>query len=81
MKDTYSVEELKEITNKIPLDEILNKKGVVYKERRSELEGLTPDQLLEELSKDPKLIRRPIVIKDNQVIVGYDEKAYERILT
>ncbi len=80
MKDTYSVEELKEITAKIPLDEILNKKGVVYKERRSELEGLTPDQLLEEMSKDPKLIRRPIVIKDNQVIVGYDEKAYEKIL-
>jgi len=80
MKDFYSVGELKEITSKISLDEILNKKGVVYKERREELAGLSNEQLIEEMAKEPKLIRRPIIILDNQVIVGYDPAKMENLL-
>lgn len=81
MKDVFSVQELKDLIEKIPLQEILNKKGVVYKERREELEGLNDDQLLEEMAKEPKLIRRPIIIKGDEVIVGYDERRYEKVLT
>lgn len=80
MKDLYSVEELKEIISKIPLDEILNKKGVVYKERKEELAGLSDEQLIEEMAKEPKLIRRPIIIVDNRVIVGYDQAKMQTLL-
>lgn len=80
MKEVFSVQELRDLIEKVPLQEILNKKGVVYKERREELEGLTEDQLLEEMSKEPKLIRRPIIIKGDEVIVGYDESKYEKVL-
>ncbi|RXT14855.1 hypothetical protein EIZ39_01180 [Ammoniphilus sp. CFH 90114] len=80
MKDTFTVEELQELTTKVPLGDILNKKGIVYKERRAELEGLSDQQLMEEMAKDPKLIRRPIIVKDGEVIVGYDEARYQKVL-
>jgi len=80
MKDHYTVDELKEIISKIPLDEIVNKRGVVYKERKEELVGLSDEQLIEEMAKEPKLIRRPIIISDNKVIVGYDPEKMETLL-
>lgn len=80
MRDHYSVQELKEIVSKIPLDDILNKKGVVYKERKEELVGLSDEQLIEEMAKEPKLIRRPIIISGNEVIVGYDPAKFEASL-
>ena len=79
MKEAFSLEELRELVKKVPLEEIVNKKGIVYKERRAELEALSPDQLLEEMAKDPKLIRRPLVILGDRVIVGYDEEKYKTI--
>lgn len=80
MKDLYTVEEIKEIIKKIPLDEILNKKGVVYKARKGELEGLSEEELIQEMAKEPKLIRRPLFISEDKVIVGYDEKQLEKLL-
>lgn len=80
MKDRYSVEELKELAEKVPLQELLNKRGVVYRERKEELEGLSEEQLIEEMAKEPRLIRRPIIIADDEVIVGYNEKKMEELL-
>ncbi len=80
MKELYTVEEIKGILKKISLDEILNKKGIVFKERRSELEGLTEEELIQEIAKEPKLIRRPLFILEDKVIVGYDEKQLEKWL-
>lgn len=74
------MDELRTLIEKVPLDEILNKKGIVYKERRQELEQLTPEELLEEMAKEPKLIRRPLIILEDRVIVGYDEKQFEKSL-
>lgn len=81
MKDLYSVEEIKEIIKKISLDDILNKKGVVYKERKAELEGLSEEELIQEMAKEPKLIRRPLIILEDKVIAGYDEKQLEKFLS
>jgi arsenate reductase-like glutaredoxin family protein len=80
MKEAFSLDELRTLIEKVPLDEILNKKGIVYKERRQELEQLTPEELLEEMAKEPKLIRRPLIILEDRVIVGYDEKQFEKSL-
>jgi len=80
MKDQFSLEELKELIKKTPLEHILNKKGVVYKARREELEGLSEEELLLEMAKEPKLIRRPLIIMDDQVIAGFDESKYKEIL-
>ncbi|MBP1930549.1 arsenate reductase-like glutaredoxin family protein [Ammoniphilus resinae] len=80
MKDHFSLEELKELIKKTPLEQILNKKGVVYKARREELEGLSEEELLNEMAKEPKLIRRPLIITEDQVIAGYDENKYKDAL-
>lgn len=80
MKDLYTVEEIKEMTKKIPLDEMVNKKGIVYKARKDELEGLSEEELIQEMAKEPKLIRRPLIVLEDKIIVGYDEKQLEKLL-
>lgn len=80
MKDHYTVEELNELTSKISVDEILNKRGVVYRERKEQLTGLSDEQLIEEMATEPRLIRRPIIIAGDQVIVGFSEEKMESVL-
>jgi arsenate reductase len=80
MKELFSPEEIRELTKKIPLTEMANKKGILYKERREELDKLSEEEFIIEMSKEPRLIRRPIIITEDQVIVGYDESIYKRLL-
>ncbi|GAB7387527.1 hypothetical protein BSNK01_13640 [Bacillaceae bacterium] len=81
MKEPFTLTELKELARKVPVEELLNKRGKAYKARQAELEGLTEEALLEEMAKDPKLIRRPLLIKGDEVIVGFDADEYKRVLT
>lgn len=32
------------------------------------------------MAKEPNLIRRPIVIRGNQIVLGYDEDAFQKLL-
>jgi arsenate reductase-like glutaredoxin family protein len=32
------------------------------------------------MAKEPNLIRRPVVIRDSQMVLGFDEEAYKRLL-
>lgn len=79
MKDPFSKEELQELAKKVSVQELLNKRGKVYKERKEELEKLSDSELIEAMAAEPKLIRRPILIKGDEVVVGFKEKEMEKL--
>ena len=71
LKSKLTAKQLKSILKKInlPISDIIRKKDKLYKEL--ELEKIKDkDRLLKILSENIKLLERPIIIKDNQGIIG-----------
>jgi arsenate reductase len=71
LNDIPSAKELKEIINKLGIkpDQLLRKGEAIYK---SDFKGkeLSDDQWIDAMIANPKLIERPIVIKDNKAVLG-----------
>ena len=71
LKSELSTDKIKEIKNLLGLDDIkdmLRKKETEYKELN--IEDKTEDEILEILLKYPKLIERPIIIKDQKAVIA-----------
>ena len=55
-----------------------NTSGQVYRERKmgEKLGSMTLEQMADELAANGKLIKRPLLVAGDLVLVGFDEKAY-----
>ena len=64
--------EVKKLLSKLGLSirDILRTGEDEYKNNNLKNENLTNDKLIEFLIKFPKLLQRPIVVKDNKAVVG-----------
>ena len=71
LKDGLTTNQLKNILKKIDLSvyDIIRKKDKLYKELELEKIKKT-DKLLEILSKNIKLLERPIIIKGDRAVIG-----------
>lgn len=55
----------------------LNTSGQSYRAiGKEKIDAATDAQITKWLSEDGKLVKRPVVIAGNRVLVGFDEKAY-----
>ncbi|WP_291647724.1 arsenate reductase family protein [Clostridium sp.] len=70
-------EELKEWIAKsgLSINKFFNTSGVLYREMqlKDKVKVLPEDELLDILASNGMLVKRPIVIKDNTVLVGFKE--------
>lgn len=72
LKTPPDAETLKDILAKLGLKprQLMRTKEDIYKALNLADESLSEDQLIEAMIKNPKLIERPIVVKDGKVAVG-----------
>ena len=83
-EDHPTVEELKEWREKsgLPLKRFFNTSGQVY--RQNKLKDRLPDMSEEDqyrlLASDGMLVKRPILLSGEKVLVGFKEKEYEETL-
>ncbi len=72
LKTPPSRDELIEILAMLKMDprDLMRKKEVEYKEANLDNPDLTRDQLIQSMLDHPKLIERPIVIKDGKAALG-----------
>ncbi|WP_156300311.1 Spx/MgsR family RNA polymerase-binding regulatory protein [Streptobacillus canis] len=81
--EKLSKEELKEIYEKSGLDikKMFNTSGILYKEMnlKEKLDTMTLDEKLEVLSTNGMLVKRPILIDGDKVIIGYKKENYDNI--
>lgn len=84
VEDNPSYDELKEWyqISGLPLKKFFNTSGLLYKEMKlkDKLPGMSEEEQLKLLSTNGMLVKRPVVIGDNFVLLGFKESEWLRIL-
>ena len=66
----------------LPLRKFFNTSGLLYKQMalKDKLPAMTEDEMLALLASDGMLVKRPLLIGDDFVLVGFKEAEWERVL-
>lgn len=81
--DNPSKEELKEWYEKSGLDikRFFNTSGMIYRDMqlKDKLPDMSEEEKLELLATDGMLVKRPMLITEDKVLVGFKEKEWEQL--
>ena len=81
--DNPTLDELTEWYKKsgLPLKKFFNTSGLLYKslDLKNKLSTMSEDEMLKLLASDGMLVKRPLVISDSFVFVGFKEDEYGKI--
>ena len=81
--DNPNVKELTEWIEKsgLPLKRFFNTSGIVYREKnlKDKLPNLTDKEAIELLSTDGRLVKRPLLVTKDSVLVGFREEEYRKV--
>jgi Spx/MgsR family transcriptional regulator len=78
-KDRLSVAELDEIIGKRDHRMFLNTRNELYRARKMGQNPPSRDEALKLMAAEPNLIRRPVVLRGSEIVLGYDEEALKRL--
>jgi Spx/MgsR family transcriptional regulator len=78
-KDRLSVEELDKLIGKRDHRMFLNTRNEMYRAKKMKDNPPTRDETLKLMAAEPNLIRRPVVMRGSDLVLGYDEEALKRI--
>ncbi|MCI8467651.1 MAG: arsenate reductase family protein [Bacilli bacterium] len=65
----------------VDLKKFFNTSGLIYKEQKlkEKLPNMTEEEQLELLASNGMLVKRPILITKDKIIIGYKEKNYQNL--
>lgn len=78
--EPLSEAELDKLMGSRDYKEFLNTRNELYREKNMKEKPPTRAQAIKLMAKNPNLIRRPIVIRGEQMALGYDEDSYKALL-
>ena len=66
----------------LELKKFFNTSGMIYRDLglKDKLPGMSREEQLQLLASDGMLVKRPIVVTEDAVLVGFKEKDWERLL-
>ena len=83
MENNPTVEELKQWHAKsgLPLKKFFNTSGMLYKEMqlKDKLADMSDEEQFDLLAANGMLVKRPLIIGDDFVLVGFKEAEWERL--
>lgn len=83
-EENPSYEELKDWYKRsgLALKKFFNTSGLIYKEMKlkDKLPTMSEDEQLQLLATNGMLVKRPIVISENKVLVGFKEAEWENLI-
>lgn len=81
--ETPSYEELKQIIEEsgLPVSKFFNTSGLLYRSMnlKEELKNSSDDEKIRLLSSNGMLIKRPLLVKKNKVIVGFKKEEWQEL--
>ncbi len=84
VENNPSYDELKEWHEKsgLPLKKFFNTSGLLYKQMqlKDKLPAMSDDEMLKLLASNGMLVKRPLLVEGNKVLVGFKEAEWEEKL-
>ena len=72
--------ELLDIVNKLSVESVINKKGTTWRKLDVSDKNLSDQELFELLLDNQSMIKRPVLLLDDAVMIGFDEEAITEFL-
>jgi len=79
-KQQLSAAELDELIGESDYKEFLNPRNELYRKRKMKEHPPSRAEAIQLMAKEPNLIRRPLVLRDGKIVLGYDEEAYKKLV-
>jgi len=79
-KERLTEAELDELIGSRDYKEFLNTRNEMYRTRMMKEHPPSRAEAIKLMAKEPNLIRRPLVIRGTQIVLGFDEEAYRKFL-
>ncbi len=78
--ERLSEAELDALIGQRDYQEFLNPRNELYRTRNMKEHPPSRAEAIQLMAKEPNLIRRPVVIRGSQMVLGLDEAAYKKLL-
>ena len=79
-KERLSVEELGNLIGDRDYKLFLNTRNELFRERKMGEKPPSRSKALKLMAQEPNLIRRPVVIRGETIVLGYDEEALKKLV-
>jgi arsenate reductase (glutaredoxin) len=79
-KAPLSMDELESLIGERDYKLFLNSRNELYRERRMAEKPPARGEAIAMMSKNPNLIKRPILLRGGKMLLGFDEDAYRKLL-
>jgi arsenate reductase len=79
-KERLTETELDELIGERDYKEFLNTRNELYRMRQMKEHPPSRSEAIKLMAKEPNLIRRPVVMRGSQMLLGFDEEAYRKLL-
>ena len=79
-KNPLSEAELDSLIVSRDYKQFLNPRNEMYREKDMAEKPPTRAEAIKLMAKNPNLIRRPVLIRGGEMVLGFDEEAYKKLL-
>jgi arsenate reductase (glutaredoxin) len=79
-KQPLSEKELNDLVGVRDYKPFLNPRNELYRERNMAEKTPSREEAIRLMSKNPNLIKRPVVVRGDQIVLGLDVTAYMKLL-
>jgi arsenate reductase-like glutaredoxin family protein len=79
-KQRLTEAELDELIGDRDYKEFLNTRNELYRTRNMKEHPPSRAEAIKLMAREPNLIRRPLVLRGSQMVLGFDEDAYRKLL-
>ena len=79
-KNPFTQTELREIIGDAPIEKFLNTRTPLYRERNMKQKPPTKDEAIKLMLKEPNLLKRPVIVKGNKRLTGFNETETKTLL-
>lgn len=78
-KQRLTEAELDQLIGERDYKEFLNTRNELYRKRLMKQRPPSRAEAIKLMAKEPNLIRRPLLLRGSQIVLGFDEAAYRKL--
>jgi arsenate reductase-like glutaredoxin family protein len=78
-RERLTVDEMDRLIGNRDYREFLNTRNEIYRKKKMKENPPSREDAIRMMAKEPNLIRRPVILCGERIVLGYDEAAIEKL--